>query len=85
MWVGFHRINTETKSNGIIGILKQGGVEKDRKITVNYLNPSIIYTVKEANSKKIMVNTSGKNLAETGFNVKIVEEYNEQLFEIITN
>ena len=79
------RIDIETKSGGIIGVFKQGGVEKERKITINYLNPSKIYTLKEVYSEKIMTKTSGKNLAETGFNVKIVEDYNGQLFEITTN
>ena len=84
MWDGFQRINTETKSGGIIGIFKQGGVENERKVTINYLNPTKIYTVKEFYSNKIIITTSGKQLAETGFNVKIVEEYSGELFEITT-
>lgn len=85
MWDGFQRIDIETKLGGIIGVFKQGGVEKERKITINYLNPSKIYTIKEVNSEKIMIKNFGKNLAKTGFNVKIVEDYNRQLFEITTN
>ena len=40
MWDGFQRINTETKSGGIIGVFKQGSLDNERQIRINYLNPT---------------------------------------------
>ncbi len=43
MWDGFQRINTETKSGGIIGIFRHGSVETKRIVTVKYLDPEKTY------------------------------------------
>ncbi|WP_394993656.1 hypothetical protein [Emticicia sp.] len=82
MWDGFQRINTETQSGGIIGVFKQGGVEMERLVTINYLNPVKVYTIKESISGKIVANSTGKQLEERGFKVIIMKEYGGQLFEI---
>ena len=82
MWDGFQRINTETQSGGIIGVFKQGGVEMERIVTINYLNPVKVYTIKECISGKIVANSTGKQLEERGFKVIIMKEYGGQLFEI---
>jgi len=82
MWDGFQRINTETQSGGIVGVFKQEGLETERKITINHLNPSKIYVVKEIFSDKIITQATGKQLAETGFKVKFLKQYGGQLFEI---
>ena len=55
MWDGFQRINTETKSGGIVGVFKQGGADTERKVVVSYLDPVKFYTVKEAVSGKIII------------------------------
>ncbi|MEJ0104548.1 MAG: hypothetical protein WDO19_19185 [Bacteroidota bacterium] len=39
MWDGFQRINTDTKSGGIIGVFKHGATETEREVVVYYLNP----------------------------------------------
>lgn len=84
MWDGFQRINTETKSGGIIGVFKQGSLDNERQVRVNYLNPTKIYTVKECISDKIIAKATGKQLAEIGFKAKLLKEYDGQLFEVVT-
>lgn len=84
MWDGFQRINTETQSGGIIGVFKQGNLDNERKVRINYLNPTKIYTVKECISDKIIAKATGKQLAEIGFKAKLVKEYDGQLFEVVT-
>ena len=84
MWDGFQRINTETQSGGIIGVFKQGSPENERKVTINYLNPSKIYVVKEIFSNLIITQATGKQLAEIGFKVSLSEQYTGKLFEIST-
>lgn len=83
MWDGFQRINTETQSGGIIGVFRHGGTETERQVTIQYLNPAKNYTVKEAISGKIIIQATGKQLAQTGFKVKIMEVYGGRLFEVI--
>lgn len=86
MWDGFQRINTETKSGGIVGVFKQGGADTERKVVLSYLDPFKIYTVKEAASGKIVIQkATGKQLAQTGFKITINEEYGGQLFEVAAN
>lgn len=83
MWDGFQRINTETKSGGIVGVFKQGGADTQRKVIVSYLDPVKNYTVKEAVSGKIIIQkATGKQMAQQGFIVTINEQYGGQLFEV---
>ena len=84
MWDGFQRINTETKSGGIIGVFKQGSLDNERQIRINYLNPTKIYTIKECISDKIMAKATGKQLAEIGFKATLMGEYDGQLFEVVS-
>ncbi|WP_229201215.1 hypothetical protein [Arcticibacterium luteifluviistationis] len=82
MWDGFQRINTETKSGGIIGVFKHGSLEKSRTVTVSYLDPAKVYTIKECISSKIIAKGTGKELAEIGFSVELLKEYDGVLFEV---
>lgn len=82
-WDGFQRINTETKSGGLVGIFRQGSKETERTVTVNYLNPTKIYTVKEGKTGKTIATMSGKLLENKGFKVKLHKLYDGQLFEIV--
>ena len=81
-WDGFQRINTETQSGGIVGVFKQGGTESERQVTIKYLNPTKNYTVKQALSGKILIQTTGKLLEKTGFKIKIIDVYGGELFEV---
>lgn len=82
-WDGFQRINTTTGSGGMIGVFKHGSTESTRRITVDYLDPQKMYTVKEAVSGKLMKQqVSGKQLATVGFMVNIKEEYGGMLLQV---
>jgi alpha-galactosidase len=82
MWDGFQRINTETKSGGIVGVFRQGGVEAKRLVTIKYLDLDKTYDVKQGDGKLITTQT-GKELSTNGFLVTIDKEYDGLLFEIM--
>jgi alpha-galactosidase len=82
MWDGFQRINTETKSGGIIGVFRQGAAEAKRQITVKYLDPVRTYDVKQMDGTVISTQT-GQELNTRGFVVSIDKEYDGLLFEIM--
>ena len=82
-WDGFARINTETKSGGLVGIFRQGAVEESRVITVPYLDDSTIYTIKEAPTGKVVIQMTGAELKQKGFQVSLKESYQGMLYEVI--
>jgi alpha-galactosidase len=84
MWDGFQRINTETKSGGILGIFRHGSVEAKRIVTVNYLIPEVTYYVKTMEGKVIETLT-GNDLRKKGFEVGLEGVYSGDLFEISGN
>ncbi|WP_159475092.1 glycoside hydrolase family 36 protein [Dyadobacter sp. 3J3] len=82
MWDGFMRMNTDSRSGGILGVFRHGGNVSERQVTIKYLDPSKIYLVNEALSGKTISQASGKELAEKGFVVGIGEVYGGELFEV---
>ena len=81
MWDGFQRINTETKSGGIIGIFRHGSIESKRIVTVKYLDPEKTYEVKEIDGK-VVTSLTGNELNEKGFIVELLGLYSGNLYEI---
>jgi len=81
-WDGFQRINTDTKSGGIVGIFRQGAKEPQRQVFVKYLDPVKIYTVSQAPDGKVVAQMKGKDLAEKGFKVRMEKEYDGMLFSV---
>lgn len=81
-WDGFSRINTDTKSGGLIGIFRQGAVEDTRTVTVKYLDPRKTYEVREGRTGRLLHTMTGRELAEKGFKVRLGKKYDGQLFEI---
>jgi alpha-galactosidase len=81
MWDGFQRINTDSKSGGIIGVFRHGAMDTKRIVTVNWLNPATIYQVKSIDGKEVAALT-GKELVEKGFTVTLEGLYSGDLFEI---
>ena len=53
MWDGFQRINTDTRSGGIVGVFRQGALDTKRTFFINYLDPEKIYQVRQVNGKII--------------------------------
>ena len=81
-WDGFARINTETKSGGLVGIFRHGAHEESRFITLPYLDASTVYTVKQAPSGKVIARMTGAELKQKGFKVTLGELYQGMLYEI---
>ena len=81
-WDGFSRINTETKSGGLVGIFRQGAAEESRVITVPYLDASTVYTIKQAPTGKVVAKMTGAKLAQNGFKVTLKDYYQGMLYEI---
>jgi alpha-galactosidase len=81
-WDGFQRINTETKSGGIIGIFKHGSIETHRQVTVQMLDPNVTYRILSAPDGKEIVKLTGKELEEKGFQVMLEKQYEGAVFEI---
>jgi len=82
LWDGYQRINTDTKSGGIAGIFRQGSVEQERIVTVNFLDPDSEYEVRKAPSGEFVIRLTGRELAEKGFPVTLKKRYDESVFEI---
>jgi len=81
-WDGFQRINTESKSGGTIGVFRQGGTDQERQVTIQYLDPAKRYRIIEALTEKSIASGTGKELAQSGFRVKLDEMYDGKLFEV---
>ena len=81
-WDGFQRINTDSKSGGIIGVFRQNAMETERTVTVKMLDPKQVYEVKEAVSNRIIATMNGKELQTKGFKLTLNTKYDSALFEV---
>lgn len=81
-WDGFQRINTETKSGGIIGVFKQFSGTDEQWVRVNYLDYEHQYAVIKAPGREVIANGSGKEFMEEGFKVIYDDEFQGELYEI---
>ena len=82
MWDGYQRINSETKSGGIVGVFKQNANSNERWVTVNYLKPSSNYRVTQAPTMKVVFEGSGTELQNKGFKVVFEDDYQGELYEV---
>jgi len=81
-WDGFQRINTETKSGGIIGVFKQNSNVNERWITINYLDKKTKYKVVTAATKNLIAEGTGEEFRVKGFKVDFQNEFQGELFEV---
>jgi alpha-galactosidase len=81
MWDGYQRINTETKSGGIIGVFRHGAVETKRIVTINYLDPVKTYQVRSI-AGIVITTLSGLDLQKKGFEISLDGLYSGEIFEI---
>lgn len=83
-WDGFQRINTETKSGGIIGVFRHHSPEVQGRIFIAYLDPVARYEVKDM-AGKVIAGMSGSDFMNKGFELRLDVEYDGQLFEVVKN
>lgn len=81
-WDGWARINTDTQEGGIIGVFRQGAVEKSRLVTIDWLISNNKYVVMDAIDGKILIEMTGDQLKNEGFEVIMEKKYQGKLFEI---
>ncbi len=82
-WDGFCRINTETRSGGLVGVFREGAAEKSRTITVRDLDPNAVYYVKRGPNGAKIARMTGLELESKGFRVTLEEEYDGELYEVV--
>lgn len=82
-WDGFCRINTETRSGGLVGVFREGGAETSRTVTVRDLDPDATYCVKCGPDGRKTAVMTGSELEKKGFRVVLDEEHSGELFEIV--
>lgn len=80
-WDGFQRINSDSKTGGIIGVFRHGTIETKRKVTVRYLDPAITYEVRFMDGK-LLTTLTGAQLNSKGFDVSLPALYSGELFEL---
>lgn len=81
-WDGFLRLNTDTRSGGLVGVFRQGGAESSRTVMVPYLHPDATYEVRQGGCGKLVATLTGRQLAKEGFVVTLPEKYDGELFEV---
>ena len=81
-WDGWMRINTDTKSGGIFGVFRQGGIESSRMVSIPGLLPETIYAIKKGPAGDEILRSTGRDLAEKGLPVQLNQKYDGTLFEV---
>jgi alpha-galactosidase len=81
-WDAWARINTDNKKGGIIGVFRQGALERNRTVFVPGLDPLKQYMILIAPEDKEVKVSTGKQLSEEGFPVNFGKNYDGQVFEI---
>jgi alpha-galactosidase len=78
---GFARINTDTRSGGIVGLFRQNADDDTRVITVKALEPASTYSIRSTDDLEI-ARLTGEQLATQGFKVTLAGRYDGALFEV---
>jgi alpha-galactosidase len=81
-WDGFQRINTETKSGGIVGVFRQYSGTGEQWVRVNYLDDDTEYVAVLAPKGEVVAKSTGREFRETGFKVVFQNEFQGELYEI---
>jgi alpha-galactosidase len=81
-WDGWMRINNDSREGGIIGVFRQGALEKRRQVFVKGIEPDQVYQVKLAPYGEEIHRATGRELMEDGFPVEISGQYDGKIFEI---
>jgi len=82
-WDGFARINTETKSGGLVGVFRHNAAERSRRVAVRGLDPDATYAVLKGAKGELVAEMTGRELAEIGFEVVLQARCDGELYEIV--
>ena len=82
-WDGFARINTETKSGGLVGVFRWKSAERTRHVAVRGLDPEAKYAVLKGVKGELVAEMTGRQLVEDGFEAVIDERCGGELYEIV--
>ena len=80
-WDGFQRVNTDTRSGGLVGVFRHGAPDATRQVRVTGLDPLRSYLVRDEDGRT-MTELSGRQLAARGFAVTLTSEFDGRLFEL---
>ena len=81
-WDGFARINTETKSGGLVGVFRWKSVERSRRVAVRGLDPDAKYIVLKGVKGEKVAEMTGRELVMTGFEAVLDGRIDGELYEI---
>lgn len=81
-WDGFQRINTETKSGGLLGVFRQNAGETTRQVVVAGLDPEAAYEIRRAPTGEKLGEWTGRDLAEKGFAVTLPAACDGEIYEV---
>ncbi|MES3020236.1 MAG: alpha-galactosidase [Pseudomonadota bacterium] len=80
-WDGFQRINTDTRSGGIVGVFRHGAGDAERMVRVRYLDARAVYLVRDEEGREV-ARQSGQRLATAGFACRLPATFDGRLFEV---
>ena len=83
-WDGFARINTTTRSGGIVGVFRQNAAESSRIVVVKGLEPDETYIVTRLADAAHVASATGVDLAQKGFRVAFDKVIDGELFEVVS-
>jgi alpha-galactosidase len=81
-WDGYARINTDTKTGGILGVFRESAGEKRRTVFVDGLEPDTQYVIRRAPDGEVVTTAIGRILVTEGVEVLIEEATGARLFEV---
>ena len=81
-WDGFARINTETKSGGLVGVFRRNAADKSRRVAVRGLAPDAKYAVLKGAAGTLVAEMNGRELETDGFEAVLPGRYDGELYEI---
>ncbi|MBE7537118.1 MAG: alpha-galactosidase [Opitutaceae bacterium] len=81
-WDGFSRINTDTRAGGLVGVFRDNALENSRRVFVPGLEQDNVYVISVAPEGRVLHEMTGRQLAETGFEVKLESPQDGTIFGI---
>jgi alpha-galactosidase len=81
-WDGFARINTDTRSGGLVAVFREAAAEWKRRVVVRVLDPSASYEVRSAPDGAILTRVRGTDASERAFELELPEGTGFALLEL---